>query len=243
MQDDNVQIIANKPTSENPLLIEGFPGVGLVGNIASQYMVHQLDMTYLGAIDSRFFPPVTVMLQGVAKMPVRIYEKAELDLIVITSDVPIHPVAAYDVGRELVAWADLVNIRELVCLAGMEILGEEQRVFGAVTSKDLLSKLKDVVEIFEVGSVSGISGSIMNECLLKNIPAICLLGETHGKAPNPRAAAATLDMLNKLYNLGVDITRLEEEAEQIELQMHQLAEQVKTTVAEEPPAREFPMYG
>ena len=85
MDQDNVQVILEKePTVKNPVLIEGFPGIGLVGNIASQYIVNELNMTYLGAMSSRFFPPLAVLLGGIVNMPVRIYEKEEKQLVVIT---------------------------------------------------------------------------------------------------------------------------------------------------------------
>lgn len=65
MDEENVQVLLEKkPSVKNPLLIEGFPGIGLVGNIASQYIVHELEMTYLGAMNSRFFPPLAVLLGG-----------------------------------------------------------------------------------------------------------------------------------------------------------------------------------
>ncbi|MHC1630924.1 MAG: proteasome assembly chaperone family protein [Methanotrichaceae archaeon] len=242
---DDVQVIAKKPSSDNPVIIEGFPGIGLVGNIASQYIVNKLSMDYLGAIASRFFPPLSVLQNGLANMPVRIYEKSDLGLVIIISDIPIHPTASYDVAKEIVSWVETIEAKELVCLAGISIMSDQQRVFGAATSANLLDKIRDQLEVFEVGTISGISGSVMNECLLKSLPAMCLLGETHSMAPDPKAAAVTVNMLNKLYNLGVDTTELEEKAEELELQMHKLAEQVKTASAEDvsQKGRPFPMYG
>ncbi|MCD6146192.1 MAG: PAC2 family protein, partial [Methanosarcinales archaeon] len=76
-QDKEVHVIAEKPESSNPVIIEGFPGVGLVGNIAGQQIIEELDMTYLGAINSRYFPPVAMLLEGRVNMPVRIYESPE----------------------------------------------------------------------------------------------------------------------------------------------------------------------
>ncbi|NYT01937.1 MAG: proteasome assembly chaperone family protein, partial [Methanosarcinales archaeon] len=141
MNDDPVQVILEKePGSKSPLLVEGFPGIGLVGNIASQYMVHELKMTYLGAMHSRFFPPLAVLLGGVVNMPVRIYEKEDLGLIVVTSDIPIHPLASYDVGREMVRWANSINVRELVCLAGITLMTEQRRVFGSVSDPNILDR-------------------------------------------------------------------------------------------------------
>jgi uncharacterized protein len=243
MSNDVVEVILEKePKVKNPILIEGFPGIGLVGNIASQYLVQELSMDYLGAMNSRFFPPLAVLLGGVVNMPVRIYEKEEMNLIVIAADIPIHPLASYEVGKELVTWAESIKVKELVCLAGITVMADQHRVFGAVSMQSLLERIKDKAEIFELGTITGISGSIMNECRSKNIPAICLLGETASAAPDPRAAVATLDTLNKMYNLGVDTAKLGEKASEIETQMQQLAEQVKTATPAELP-KEFPMYG
>ncbi|KUK45226.1 MAG: proteasome assembly chaperone family protein [Methanothrix sp.] len=243
---DEVQVIAERPRSQNPVVIEGFPGIGLIGNIASQYVVNQLEMDYLGAIDSRFFPPLSVLVGGIAHMPVRIYEKSELGVVVISSDIPVHPAASYDVARGIVSWAESIGTKEMVCLAGITVMGEEQRVFGAATTEEMLDRIKGKVEVFEIGTISGISGSVMNECLLRKVPAICLLGETHSMAPDPRAAVFTVKMLNTLYGLEVETAELEERADEIELSMQKLAEQVKSTSAEEVPGKkelQFPMYG
>jgi uncharacterized protein len=243
MNHDVVQVILEKePKVKNPVLIEGFPGIGLVGNIASQYLVHELKMDYLGAMNSRFFPPLAVLLGGVVNMPVRIYEKEDMNLVVVAADIPIHPLASYEVGKELVSWAQSIKVKEVVCLAGITVMSDEHRVFGAVSMEGMVDRLKGNAEIFELGTITGISGSIMNECRMKNVPAICLLGETASAEPDPRAAVATLDVLNKMYNLGVDTAKLGEKASEIELQMHQLAEQVKSATPAELP-KEFPMYG
>ncbi|MDD1758756.1 MAG: PAC2 family protein, partial [Methanotrichaceae archaeon] len=119
MDKDIVQVVLERePTIKNPVLIEGFPGIGLVGNIASQYIVHELNMTYIGAMNSKFFPPLAVLLGGVVNMPVRIYEEPKKGVVVLTADIPIHPLASYDIGKEIVSWAESINVKEMVCLAG-----------------------------------------------------------------------------------------------------------------------------
>jgi uncharacterized protein len=124
-------------------------------------------------------------------------------------------------------------------------MSEQHRVFGAVSIKDMLDRIKDKTEILEFGNITGIAGSIMNECRLRKMPAICLLGETDSAEPDPRAAIAAVETLNKIYGLGVSTAKLAEQADQIEVQMHQLAQQLKTGAPEEQAAmtKEFPMYG
>jgi uncharacterized protein len=123
-------------------------------------------------------------------------------------------------------------------------MSEEHRVFGAASTKEMLERLKDKAEVFELGTITGITGSIMNECRIRKMPAICLLGETASAEPDPRAAIAAVETLNKIYDLGIGTAKLAEQAEQIELQMHQLAQQLKAAVPEEQQMpKEFPMYG
>jgi uncharacterized protein len=76
--------------------------------------------------------------------------------------------------------------------------------------------------------------------------AVCLLGETASADPDPRAAIATIETLNKIYDLGISTAKLSEQTDQIEVQMAQLAQQMKATTTEEQQAqmpKEFPMYG
>lgn len=247
MDKEIVQVILEKqPSVKNPILIEGFPGIGLVGNIASQYIVNELKMTYLGAMSSKYFPPLAVLLGGVVNMPVRIYEDAAKGIVILTADIPVHPLASYEIGKEIVSFAQSIGTQEMICLAGITVMGDEHRVFGAVSQQELLDKIKDKAEVFELGTITGITGSIMNECRIKKLPAICLLGETASAEPDPRAAIATIETLNKIYDLGISTVKLSEQAEQIEVQMAQLAQQMKGVSTEEQQAqmpKEFPMYG
>jgi len=60
--------------------------------------------------------------------------------------------------------------------------------------------------------------------------------------PDPRAAAATVEVLNQIYDLNLDVQPLLEQVVEIEAAMAQIAEQVQKT--EEQPRREqLPMYG
>ncbi len=238
-----VNIINETIKSENPIVIEGFPGIGLVGNITCQHVIEELEMKYIGSIDSRYFPPLAVLFNGIIYMPVRIYEAAKKDLIVIISDIPIHPTASYDISKALVDWMQKIRAKTIVSIAGIATTTGERRVFGGATNNEMLEKIKDKTEIFQVGTISGISGSIMTECFLRNLPAVSLLGETPGPNPDPRAAVEVIKALNKIFDLSINTEKLLSQAEQIELELSKLAEQVRTTEAPSMPKKEFPMYG
>jgi uncharacterized protein len=238
----NVNIIVENTKSKNPILIEGFPGIGLVGSIAGQYIVDQLKLRSIGSIDSRLFPPVAVLLGGLVRMPAQIYEGDEI--LVVSSDIPIHPAISYDLSRALLDWAQQVNMRELISIAGIYTMKDQHRVFGAATTDAVREKIKGKTTLFGMGTLSGISGRIMTECGLRGIPAIALLGETQGVRPDPKAAVDVIEVLNQLYNWNIDTSKLLEQAERIELELHRLAEEVRKAEEHEALKKgELPMYG
>ncbi|WP_300607932.1 proteasome assembly chaperone family protein [Methanohalophilus sp.] len=236
-------INAGEIKSKEPLLIEGFPGIGLVGNIASQQIIEELSMEYIGSMESRFFPPIAVLYDGLINMPVRIYESEEHNLIMVVSDIPISPSSSYDVSKVLINWAGSIGVKEVISIAGIATMSDEAKVFGAATTKDMLEKIENHVEIFQMGTISGISGSIMSECFIQEIPAISLLGATRSQNPDPRAAAAVINVLNDLYGYSIETESLIEQAERIELEMQKLAEDLRKSEQSASPRREFPMYG
>lgn len=225
------------PGADTSVLV-GFPGSGLVGSIALQYMVDQLEFELIGTMTSKYFPPLAMMNKGVINDPVRMYAKDNLAAIV--ADIPIHPMICYEVSNGIMDWLTPFKPKEVVAIAGIVTNEPEKRVFGVATTADALPRIADLALILPIGSISGIASSILTECKIRGIPAFGLLGETIN-APDPRSSAATIEVLNKMYNLGLDVKPLIEQAVEIEQSMQKVAEEVQS--AEQVPKKDLPMYG
>jgi uncharacterized protein len=238
-----VQVIAENVESKNPIVMGGFPGMGLIGNIVAQYFIDQLDMKPIGRVDSRLFPPIAILYGGLVKGPVRIYENAERGLVIVFSDIPIDPIISREVGKAIVAWAKPLAPREIVSIAGLATAGEEHRVFGAATTREKLEQIKGKVDIFEMGTITGVPGVIMNECMNTGIDGVCILGETRGPSPDPKSAIGVVKAINEIYGFNVDITAMEEQAAQIEQMLHKLAEQIGEAEAKPSGKENLTMYG
>ena len=231
--------IISKPLSGENTVIIGFPGSGLVGSIALQYLVEQMEFEHIGNVTSKYFPPMAMMLNGIVNAPVRFYQKDSY--MVIVADVPVHPMICYEVADGILEWVSQFKVKEIVSIAGMITNMPEKRVFGVSTNEISLKRIEDNVLILPMGSISGIPGSILTECKVREIPAIGLLGETI-QAPDPRAAASVIGVLNKIYGFDVDVSPLLEQATEIEATMQKMAEQVQET--EQPVKKDYlPMYG
>jgi uncharacterized protein len=158
----------------------------------------------------------------------------------IVADIPIHPMICYEVANGLLDWITQFDIKEVVTIAGIITNEMEKRVFGVATNEESLARIEDKTIILPMGSISGIAGSLLTECKVREVPAVGLLGETVN-TPDPRAAAATLSVINDLYNLEVDIEPLLEQATEIEAAMQKMAEQVEKT-EQMPKKDQLPMY-
>ena len=236
-------IIEQEVSSKSPIILAGFPGIGLVGNIVATQIASELKMTQIGTIESRLFPPITVLFDGLTHAPVRIYEDPQNNFIVVLSDILIHPMIAYDIGKAVIGWARSLNAKLNIPIAGIATMREERTVYAAATGVEQLSLVKDKTETLVTGSISGIAGSIMNESHINKLPALCLLGETQGPTPDPRAAARVIDVVSNILNLNISTQKLIEEADQIETELHKLAEQVQGAEQAETKGPTQVMYG
>ena len=221
----------------------GFPGSGLVGTIALQYMVDQLEFELIGSMTSRYFPPLAMMNKGLINDPVRIYSKqiGGMNIAAVVADIPIAPPICYEIANALIGWLEPFKQKEVLTIAGIVTNEPEKRVFGVATTPEALARIQDHTLVLPIGSISGIASSILTECKSRNIPADGLLGETVN-APDPRSSAATIEVLNKMYNLALDIQPLIEQAVEIEQTMGKLAEEVQQS-ADTSPKKDLPMYG
>jgi uncharacterized protein len=243
MTESGTEIIVEKLDVKNPTVLTSFPGIGLVGTIASAHLITEYKLDSIGYIDAKDLPPIATLLDGVVIPPIRIYQVVENEILIIHSDVPIKEEVVYDLVHRIVTWASGINARRIFSMAGVATFEGKNRVFGAATSPELLDELKEHVEIFKTGTISGIAGSLLNECVIRRFPGLILLGETYGFNPDPRAAAQVVEALNKIFGMDVGVERLIKEAEFIEAQMQKLAEQTKVQEEKEVKKEEFPMFG
>ena len=146
----------------------------------------------------------------------------------------------YEIANGILDWLEPFKPKEVVTIAGIITNEPEKRVFGVATTAEALARIQEYTQILPVGSISGIASSILTECKIRGITAYGLLGETVN-APDPRSSAATIEVLNKMYNLALDVQPLLDQAVEIEQSMQKLSEEVQSS--ETAPKKDLPMYG
>ncbi len=207
-------------------MLLGLPDTGLVASISSSYLVDSLKMDEVGGIDSyRYFPPIAVIHNGESKLPIRMFYKR--NILVIISELPISPSATYPLAFMLVDYAQKKGITHIVSPVGlgvphrMEV--EKPATYGLATSKEgeqILSKVG--IKGFQEGFIVGPYAVILKEAKRRKISNIVIFAEAFIDFPDPAAAVEVLTILTKIFSVEIDLKPLIEKAEEIRLKTREL---------------------
>lgn len=236
-------VLTEKINLKNHVLIEGFPGIGLVGTIAAGYIVERCGMKPIGYIISDKFPPVITIHKGLPYFPARIYKHPTKNFIVLVAEFVIPLDCVYPLADVIEEFIKKNKIRQVVSLAGMSGAAPTPKIYAIASNKEMMNflKLKDIPLINE-GVTTGISGVLSAKCCAKNFPAMSLLVEA-SEYPDPKAAAALIEKLSSLVGLDVDTKELLKEAGGIEEKMKKIMGQLKKTKETYQKVDEYPfMY-
>lgn len=224
----------------NPTLIEGLPGHGLVASIAVDRITDQLDLKHHGTIRSDAFPQVASFDDGLVQDTVRIYAgNGESSVMTLKSDVPI-PSEAAPALSDCVIDEFAETFSHAIFLAAAPAQSDDQLrdVIGLGTNQQMKDELvnADIDIAEETGVVGGVTGALVNACYQADVPAILLLVRANPHVPDPEAARAVIETaLEPLVEFDIDTEPLDEQADRIQAQKAQIAQELKESQEAEGP--------
>lgn len=244
---ESVKIIEKKSIPSDATMIIGLPDVGLVGLIATSYLISELKLEEIAYMDSDLLPPVVVLHKGLPHAPLRIY--GYKNLIAVISELAIPASATYTIIREIVNWGYSKKINRIISMGGIPLENrqtiKEPEVFVAASSKGLLNKLtKNGLKILNEGYVVGPQALSMRYCIEKKIPAIAILTQSFYNYPDPQAAAIALKELSKISEVAVDVSKLLEKGEEIRLKARDIMKRTQQEMNRMQKSQEYdlPLY-
>jgi uncharacterized protein len=220
-------MIELKEKPKNPIIIQGFPGFGLVGTISTEFLIDHLKTKLIGKIFLDDMPAMVAIHEGKVVEPIGIYYNKENNIMLVHG---INSVVGseWKITEEVSKIADELKAREIVSLegvAGGEEIVESRTFFFA--SKDInKDKLKKAnCEELKEGIIMGVTGATLLK--IEKIPTTCIFAETHSNLPDSKAAAKIIEVLDKYLGLKVDYAPLLKQAEKFEDKLKGLFEKTK----------------
>ncbi|MEM2954064.1 MAG: PAC2 family protein [Candidatus Bathyarchaeia archaeon] len=215
--------IEEKPVLNNPILIEGLPGIGFVANIVALHLIQELKAKRFAKIFSASFQDLAVTTEdGGTRSPINelyYYKGAgnSRDLIIWYGNTQaLTTFGQYELCGRILDIAEELGCRYLITLGGFkqEEIKEVPGVYCAASDPETLKEVLDLGAKIMVGNIFGIAGLLIGLGSLREFKGFSLLVETLGTYPDANAARYALSALNKFLNLNVDMSRLDLAAQQ-----------------------------
>jgi uncharacterized protein len=245
---DLVRVVQRERLPRKFTLMNGLPDVGLVGVVAGSQIVSSIGMKEIGSIESELFPPLVVLHGGVPKSPIRIYGKGSL--VVIIGETAIPAGAVYPVAEAIVDWASSAGAGLILSIGGMAVQNrqdiESPKVFAALSDKKLSKLLNGSAEVLGEGYIVGTYALMLKRCAEIGLPAIALLTQSYYNYPDPEAAAAAVESVNKILGLKVNTSELLRKGEEIRLRSKDVMKRTQAEMVRINKGQEYdvpPLYG
>jgi uncharacterized protein len=229
LMETKLEIKEHEPSKiSKPNIIVGVPEAGLVGTISASYLIQQLKLPEIGYIDSELVPPVVVVHDSKPKRPIRIFGGD--DIVIIASEVPLNPRLTLDFATEVARWAKMKNSKILLGITSVPFEGRMEtaeegkpNVLALASESRIEEMFKQIgASPFEEGIIVGTYAKLLQNCIDLGQPNLTLLAEAYPQFPDPGAAAAAIEVLNKVLPTHVDVGNLIKQADEVRLRMRQL---------------------
>ena len=235
----------------NPLLIAGFPGPGLVGSICINYVIKKLDMQQIFCFESEFIVPGVIFMDGKLHHPFRIYSNLDGTICAVICEAPIMIDGMHSVLDALATWAEDVGINDVFVIDGIAIRpgssteGNSKGLSNLERRPIILSSSDDKIinsnnnkpnlniESLIEGSttfIGGIAGGLLSSCISHNISCSVIFIPTQSGIPDPDGAALTIELLQNTIannNFKVDTSELRKQGEEMKHKLNNLIKSIK----------------
>lgn len=228
--------VFKKIKPKNPVLIEGLPGIGSVGRVTVQYLIDELKAEKFAELYSPYFLPfVSIQKSMIQMLKNELYywenpNKDGEDLIILSGDCQCGDagtVGHYEIVEKILDLCENLGVKKIFTLGGFGTGEIEEikniEILGAVNDKKLINKYKKFGVDFESSTeriqyIVGASGLLIGLGKKRGIEGVCLMGETTGFPilTDPRSAEKLLKVIVKIFNLDIDLSKIDEKSKEME---------------------------
>lgn len=213
---------------QRPIVIAGFVGAGIVGPIAAAHIISETKSDEFACMRSRHLPPAAVFIRGHLQHPFRFYSDTQTNTCVIICETTIQMDGIYDIISAIFDWIKSKNARELVILDGIASDDHDDIAYYAAEKDTHHASSSSNITMISRGFLTGISGGLLDECLLHNVRGSALLVKAKKDGPDPNAAATLVEAINSLYNMGIPTESLRSNTAQIGDKFSELSKRYTT---------------
>lgn len=222
-------------------IIQGFPGFGLIGTIATEFLIEHLNAEKIGSFVYDELPATVAIHKEKLVDPMGIFYDKEYNLLILHTILNSNGLE-WKLSDNIIKLADAVNSNEIISLEGVSSpnTSNSEKVFFYSEDEKTKTKLKEIgLEPLKESIIVGVSGALM---LRSKIPLTCLFAETKSEIPDSKAASNIIKALDDYLGLKVDYAPLLKQAEEFEQKFKTILKQ-SSVVAKERDKKQMNYFG
>jgi uncharacterized protein len=218
-----------KKKPQKPIIIEGFPGFGLIGTITTEFLIEHLKAEQIGSFEFDEMPPTIAIHKEKVVNPMGIFYDKKNNIIILHTMLNLKG-NEWKMAKEIENMVKKLKAKEVISIEGVSsaLASKESNVY--CYSEDNKKLCKIGLEPIKESIIVGVTAGLM---LRPNIKVTGLFAETHSQLPDSKAAAKVIEALDKYLNLKVDYKPLLKQAEEFEGKLKKILEQTAATSKEQ----------
>ena len=197
-----MKLVLNKKP-KNVTVIEGFPGFGLIGTIAIEFLLEHLDTEKIGIVEMEDAPAMIAIHQNKVIEPVSIHYNKKYNLVLVHA-INVGKDQGWKLAEIISQLAKELTAKEIISLEGVGSPNPNAgRVFYYSTSKVKVSKkLTGSANPLMEGIIVGVTGALLAKSM--KTPVLALFAEAKSNLPDSQAAAEIIKALDAYTGLSID---------------------------------------
>ena len=216
-------LIQEKPQLNNPILIEGLPGIGFVASIAALHLINELKAKKFAEIVSSSFQDFAILTEnGSARSPLNeLYYVKRIDggrdlIIWYGNTQALTTPGQYELCGKVLDIAEDLGCRLAISLGGFkkEELKGIQTLHSAASDEATVQEALGLGTKMMVGHIFGMAGLVIGLSKLRDMKAFALLVDTVGTYPDSNATRFALTALTKYLGLTLDLSKVDAAADE-----------------------------
>jgi len=205
-------VLTKKP--KNVTIIEGFPGFGLIGTIAIEFLMDHLETEKIGTIEMDEVPAMIAIHQNKVIEPVSLHYNKDYNMVLVHA-INIGKNTGWKLAEIIEQLAVELDAKEVISLEGVGSPNPGSKVFYYSSADGALNKkLSSAASPLSEGIVVGVTGALLAKRL--KVPIVAFFAEAQSGLPDSRAAAEIIKALDVYTGLEIDTKPLLQQAKVFE---------------------------
>lgn len=206
-----------KKIDKDATIIEGFPGIGLIGTITTEFLIEHLNAEFIGHFEYDDFPATAAIHKGKLIHPMGIFYDKKNNLVILHTILSSNGLE-WKIADAIFDFYNQIKAKQIISVEGVSSANilKTVNMYCFSTNKKYFDQLKklNLTPLME-SIIVGVTSALLLKST-KNHNLTCIFAQTNTNLPDSKSSAKIIEILDKFIGLDVDYKPLLKQAKEFE---------------------------